>query len=209
MLLEADAVAVIAGSGDLEQQRLAASAGRGLQHVDHVARAVGVQLVDDRAVHIEAVHRAAVGGQRHEAGGARGDMQVVDQDADPAFEGGRRADHALGLVEHNARLIAARGSGVDLGAVLAVGDQQVQAEPGRQRALAILARHRAIGGAEAPEAVRALPAEEAADHECLPGREVEGLPGPFALGVAQEAKELDRMARGGDTEPEPSGCSRA
>ena len=169
---------------------------------------MGVQLVDDRAVDVEAVHGAAVGGQRHEAGGARGDVQVVDQDADPAFERRRRADHALGLVEHDARLIAARGSGVDLGAVLAVGDQQVQADAGRQRALAVLARHGAIGGAEAPEAVRALPAEQAADHERLPGRELEGLPGPLALGVAQEAEELDRVARRGDVEPEPSGCGR-
>ena len=57
--------------------------------------------------------------------------------------------------------------------------------------------------------VRALPAEQAADHERLPGSKREGLPGPFALGVAQEAKELDRMARRGDVEPEPSGCSQA
>ena len=88
VVLEADAVAVVAGGGDLEQQRLAAGAGRGLQHVDHVARAVGVQLVDDRAVDVEAVHGAGVGGQRHEAGGGGGDVQVVDQDADPALERG-------------------------------------------------------------------------------------------------------------------------
>ena len=121
---------------------------------------------------------------------------------------GRRADHALGLVEHDARLVAAGGGGVDLGALLAVGDQQVEADPGRQRALAVLPRHGAVGGAEAPEAIRALPAEQAADHERLPGREREGLPGPLALGVAQEAEELDRVARRRAIEPEPSGCGR-
>ena len=97
MVLEADAVAVIAGGGDLEQQRLAAGAGRGLQHVDHVARAVGVQLVDDRAVDVEAVHGAAVGGQRHEAGGGRGDVQVVDENANPALERRRQADELPGF----------------------------------------------------------------------------------------------------------------
>ena len=58
VVLEADAVAVVAGGGDLEQQRLAPGAGRGLQHVDHVAGPVGVELVDDRAVHVQAVHGA-------------------------------------------------------------------------------------------------------------------------------------------------------
>ena len=171
-------VAVVAGGGDLEQQRLAAGAGRGLEHVDHVAGPMRVQLVDDRAVHVQAVHGAAVGGQRHEAGGGRGDVQVVDQDADPALERRRRADHALGLVEHDARLIAGGGGGVDLGAVFAVGDQQIQADAGRERALAVLPRHGAVGGAEAPEPVDALPAEQAADHEGLPGREREGLARP-------------------------------
>ena len=82
-------VAVVAGGGDLEQQRLPPGAGRGLEHVDHVAGPVGVQLVDDRAVDVEAVHGAGVGGQRHEARGAGLDMQVVDQHLDPAPERGR------------------------------------------------------------------------------------------------------------------------
>jgi hypothetical protein len=62
LVLVADAMAVIAGGGDLEQQRLAAGAGRSLEHVDHVAGLVGVQLVDDRAVDVQAAHGAAVGG---------------------------------------------------------------------------------------------------------------------------------------------------
>jgi hypothetical protein len=42
VVLEADAVAVVAGSGDLEQQRLPPGAGGGLQHIDHVARLMGM-----------------------------------------------------------------------------------------------------------------------------------------------------------------------
>jgi phage terminase large subunit-like protein len=67
-------------------------------------------------------------------------------------------------------------------------------------ALAVLPRHGAISRAEAPEAIGALPAEQAADHKRLPGSENEGLPGPLALGMAQEAEELDRMARRGGIE---------
>ena len=62
VVLEADRVAVVAGGGDLEQQRLAAGAGGGLQHIDHVTGLVGVQLVDDGAMHVEAVHGAGIGG---------------------------------------------------------------------------------------------------------------------------------------------------
>jgi type I restriction enzyme, R subunit len=85
LVLEADRVAVVAGGGDLEQQRLAAGAGRGLQHIDHVAGLMGVQLVDDRPMHVQAVHGAGVGGQRHKARGAGLDVEVVDQRLDPAL----------------------------------------------------------------------------------------------------------------------------
>ena len=195
VVLEADGVAVVAGGGDLEQQRLAAGAGGGLQHIDDVAGLVGMQLVDDRAMHVQAVHGAGIGGERHEARGAGLDVQVVDQHLDPALERRGGADHALGLVEHDARLVAGGGGGVDLGALLAVGDQQVERDAGREGALAVLAGHGAVGGAEAAQAIGALPAEQRADHERLPGSEGEGLAGPLALGVAQEAEEGDGMLR--------------
>src|SRR4029453_7620155 len=137
---------------------------------------------------------------RHEARGGGGDVEIVDQDADPAFECRRGADHALGLVKYDAGLIAAGGGGVDLGAVLAVGDQQVETDAGREGALAVLPRHGAVGGPEAPEAIGAFPAEQAADHESLPGRELEGLPGPLALGMTKEAEEVDGVARCGGIE---------
>ena len=135
-------------------------------------------------------------------------MQIVDEDADPALQRRRGADHAFGLVEHDPRLVPAGRGGVDLGALLTVGDQQVEADPGRERALAVLPWHRAVGGAEASETVGALPAEQAADDERLPGREREGLPGPLALGVTKKAKELDRMARGTGVEAESTARGR-
>jgi hypothetical protein len=159
-----------------------------------------MELVDDRAVDVQAVHGGAVGGQRHEAGGGRGDVQVVDQDADPALQRRRRANHSFGLVEHDPRLVAGCGGGVDLRAVLAVGDQQVQSDAGRERALAVLPRERAVGGAEAAQPIWALPAEQAADHERLPGREREGLPGPLTFAVAKKPEELESMARRGGIE---------
>jgi hypothetical protein len=58
---------------------------------------------------VQAVHGAGVGRQRHEAGGAGRDVQIIVQDADPTFECRRGADHALGLVEHDPGLIAAGG----------------------------------------------------------------------------------------------------
>ena len=145
MMLVADAMAVVAGGGDLEQERLPSGAGGGLQHVDHVAGLMGVQLVDDGTMHVQAIHGAGFRGERHEARGAGLDVQVVDQHLDPALERRRGADHPLGLVEHDPSLITGGGSRVDLGALLAVGNQQVEGDAGRQGALAVLPRHGAVG----------------------------------------------------------------
>jgi hypothetical protein len=49
----------------------------------------------------EAEVRIGLAPQRHEARGAGRDVQVVDQDADPALECRRGGDHMLGLVEHD------------------------------------------------------------------------------------------------------------
>jgi hypothetical protein len=62
--------------------------------------------------------------------------------------------------------------------------------------------------AEASEAIRSLPTEQTADHEGLPGDEREGLSGPLALGVAQEAEEVDGMARRGGIDAKPA-CAAA
>ena len=120
-------------------------------------------------------------------------MQVVDQELDPAPQRGRGGDHALGLVEHDPRLVTGGRGGVHLGPLLAVGDQQVEADAGGGRRLAVLPRHRTVGGPKAPQPVVAFPAEQGADEEGLPGREGEGLAGPLALGMAKEAEEVDRM----------------
>ena len=166
-----------------------------------------MKLIDDGAMHVQPVHGAGIGGERHEARGGGGDMQVVDQHLDPAPERRGGADHALGLVEHDPRLVAGGGSRIDLGALLAVGHQQVERDAGRQGTLAVLAGHGAVGGAEAPQTVGALPAEQRADHEGLPGRQREGLPRPLALAVAQEAEELDRMLPRLRIEAQASRCT--
>ena len=127
---------------------------------------------------------------------------------DAALQCRRRADHALGFVEHDPRLVAGGCGGVDLGAVLAVGDQQVEADAGGKSALAVLPRHRAVSSAEASQAIRALPAEQAADDEGLPGSKHEGLAGPLALGVTEETEEVDRVPGRPEVEPESSGCGR-
>ena len=113
-------------------------------------------------------------------------------------------DHALGLVEHDPRLVAGGGGGVDLRALLAVGDQQVEPDAGRERGLAVLPRHGAVGGAEAPEAIAIASSRTGADDERLPGSEREGLPGPLALAVAQEAEEVDRVPGRLRVEAQPS-----
>ena len=136
-------------------------------------------------------------------------LQVVDQDADPALQRRRRADHALGLVEHDARLIAGGGGGVDLGALLAVGDQQVEADAGRERALAVLPRHRAIGGAEAPQTVRRAasrtgsrrrtPARARARRSARPTRPWSG---------EGSRRSRSRAARPREVEAQSAGCGR-
>jgi hypothetical protein len=84
------------------------------------------------------------------------------------------------------------------------GAKIAAADAGRERALAVLPRHGAIGGAEAAQTVGAFPAEQAADDERLPRCQREGLPGPLSLGVAQEAEELDRVPGRPVIEAQPS-----
>ena len=88
----------------------------------------------------------------------------------PAPEGRGGAHHALGLVEHDARLVAGGRGRVDLGTLLAVGDQQVERDAGGQGALAVFPGHGAVGGAKAAQAIGALPAELKIAGQILPLR---------------------------------------
>jgi hypothetical protein len=67
VVLEADRVTVVAGGSDLEQEGLASGTGGGLEYIDDVAGLVCVQLVDNGTVHVQVVHGAGIGGERHEA----------------------------------------------------------------------------------------------------------------------------------------------
>jgi hypothetical protein len=73
--------------------------------------------------------------------------------------------------------------------LLVVGDQQVERDAARQRALAVLAGHGTIRGAEAAQAIRSLPAEQRAHHESLPASETKARPAHSPLEWRRKPKK--------------------
>jgi hypothetical protein len=119
--LEAERLAIKAGGRDREHQRLPARAGAGLDHIPRVACLVRVHLVDDRAMHVQAVERIRIRAQRLELRGCPLDVQIVLVNLDALAQAGRALDHAHGFGMCDARLIAFGRGAIDLGARLAIG----------------------------------------------------------------------------------------
>ena len=97
--------------------------------------------------------------------------------------------------EADLRLILDGGSGVDLRAGLAIGEEHVQADAGGECCLAVLACDLDVGVTEAPSPVRVLPAKDVPDDELLPRLKTEALPGPLTLGVLEALDEGDDADR--------------
>ncbi|MNS33735.1 hypothetical protein D3C72_658520 [compost metagenome] len=193
-LLIADAGAVSTGGGDHPQQRLVACAGRRVDHVEHIARLVRVQLVDDAAVDVQAVQRAALGGQRQELAGLLLDEQLVLQHLDAKRLAHLRLAqrHAPRVIEHDARLVARGCRAVHLGPRLVVGAEQVQGDARRLRRLAVLARDLFVGAPVPAQACVAMqPAEHRGQDEHLPRLQLDAVfrSGPAPFGVRQQLDE--------------------
>jgi len=126
----------------------------------------------------------------------------VEVDRQPAPEMRRLLDHRPGVGEEDARLLSGDRGGVDLGGGLVVGEQTIEADPGRERRLAVALAHLDVRGPEAPAAVGAVPAEERADDEHLGRGEDERAIGERALGQPQEAEEVEGVLGGALVEPQ-------
>ena len=91
---------------------------------------------------------------------------------------------------NDARLLLVGRGGVDLGALLTVGAEQVELDARGQGGLAVFFGDLDVAAAVAARAVLAAPAEEGRDHVLpLPIKQLEGFSRPLAFGVAQEFRE--------------------
>jgi hypothetical protein len=90
---------------------------------------VRVELVDDVAVGVETVERVRVGAERFELRSSRSTWRLFRYAFTKRFSSGL-LHHRRGGVPDDLRLVLLRGARVDLGAGLAVGDEQVQAQRG-------------------------------------------------------------------------------
>jgi hypothetical protein len=88
----------------------------------------------------------------------------------------RLVSHRHGVTKQNLSLILVDRRSVYLGSGLAVGDHHVDPDASRQRTLPIAFAHLDERHSKAPGAVCRLPAEQAANDECLALVQFEWLP---------------------------------
>ena len=92
-----------------------------------------------------------------------------------------RSDHCLASVADDCRLVSTRCTAVNLGAVLAAGEERPQREARNQCALAILAGDLDVCGAIAASPIRTLPPDQVADDRLLPRLKFKWLTRPLAF----------------------------
>ena len=110
-------------------------------------------------------------------------------------EQGGGPHHACRFAEHDRSLFAIRSRAVDFRSVLAVHDEQIQADACKDSRLARLLGRRDIRHAVAAQVIgNTHPAEQLRDHFLLPIKQQEWLLGKLALAVPQPVlKELHRV----------------
>ena len=149
-------------------------------------RGEDVRLVDDRATDRVPELERPVGGDDPHRAGAVGIDELVSAHADDVEERAR-LDEGAGEVEDDPRLLPRAGGAEDVGRV-APGQELVEAEPGRERALPVSPRH--AEDAEAIDAPALLVALVELVHEgALPVLELEGSPGRRSLRVDEVGGE--------------------
>ena len=198
--LVADAVDVGPGRGDQEVERLRPGVAGPLRHdVEELPVGLGVQLVEDDPVDVEAV--LGVGLRRQHL--VEGICRQVD---DPLRRGEylaspveRRAHphHVGGHLEDDRGLLPVGGAPVDLGPLLAVPAEEVQRDGRGQFGLPLLLGDLDVGRVELAVSVWLERPEHVADDLLLPVDELERLAGPRALGVPEALDEGDGAVGGG------------
>ena len=196
--LVADGVRVVPGGRDQEVERLRPRVSRALGHdVEELPVRLGVQLVEDHAVDVEAVLGVGLGGEHL--------IEAVRRLVDDPLLGGQYLDtpvqrrahpyHVSSHVEDDGGLLAVGGAAVDLGAFLAVAAAQEQGDSGGELAFPHLLGDLDVGRVELPVAVGLQNPEQVADDALLPVDQLEGLSRPRALGVAELLDEHHREVR--------------
>ena len=155
-----------------------------------------MQLINQAAVNVQTVMvTALVTAQRSEnAVGLLHENRVgTGRHTKPRLQARGAIYHLLGVLPGNLRLVTSSGGAVYLSARLTVCRQQVEANAGCLRRLALLPGHLVVSCLESAVAFLVDPAEHRGQPEDLPGRKLQALAlaGPFTLNVWQQ---LDKLA---------------
>ena len=135
MHLIADAVHVVAGGGQHDDQRLRARRHRRRQHVVQFTVTLRVQFVEQHGRTVETVFRPRLCADGFVEPGF--EMDGMLQHPAPAGQGFVLLDHAGGDVEDDARLVTVAGRADDFRASFLFGNQQVQRNGRRQVRFAV------------------------------------------------------------------------
>ena len=154
---------------------------------------MGVELVDDVGVRVEAVLEGRIGTEAAHDAAVAGALDERRPDGDMAGEAGALLGHAAGLAEDDAGLVAGGSGDVHLGLGLAVGDEEVEAGSGCLDGLAVLARQAEADLGVDPEAADRVDLEGLPPEVALPVLEPQGFACPASLGVADVV-----LAEGGE-----------
>ena len=198
MHLVADGVSIVACRRYQEIQRLHSRVAGALQHyVEELPVGLGVQLIEDDAVGVEAVLVGDVR-RKHLIRGVRRlihELLLRLQNLHPFGERRTELYHIDRHVKDDLRLIAVRRAAVDLGAFLAVAAGEQKGYRRGKLTLSLFFRDLHVGGIELPVAVLLQNAEKIAHDPLLPVDELERFPGPCAFCVAERLDEHDRVVR--------------
>ena len=197
--LIADGAGVGASRGDEEVERLHPGIAGAFGHnIEQLSVGLGVQLIKDHTVDVEAMLAVRLRRQHlvEGVGGLVDDAFLGGQNLHPLGEGRTHLHHVGGDLEHDGRLLAVSGTAVHLGPLLAVPTAEQKGHSRRQLRLAHLLRNFNVGGVELPIAVGLEGAEHIPDDLLLPVDQLEGLSGPGPLGVAEALDEPHSIVSG-------------
>nr|DAV87625.1 MAG TPA: hypothetical protein [Caudoviricetes sp.] len=197
--LIADGLRIRSGCGDQKVERLhSCIAGAFGHNIKQLSVRLGVQLIKDNAVGVEAVLVGNIGGQYlvEAVGGQIGQPLLRFLDFHTLGESRTEPDHIHCHIKHDLCLVAVGGTAVHLGTFLTVTAGQQKSDCGGKLGFALLLWNFNVGGVELTVAIGLECAEHITNDLLLPVDEFKGLSRPGAFGVAEAFDKHDRKICG-------------